>query len=199
MTTATAYSTREAYLTDAVVEIAALFANIGEALPAVRVSVGFAGGRGKKNTVIGQCWKASAAADGVAQVFVSPVLDDAVQVLAVLVHELVHAVDDCQSGHKGRFAQMAKALGLEGKMTATTAGAALTASLEAIVANLGTYPHAALTPGADGVEGPKTQTTRMLKVECRECGYTARTTAKWLESIGAPLCACSGLPMAQAA
>lgn len=35
---------------------------------------------------------------------------------------------------------------------------------------------------------PKKQTTRLLKVSCSECGYTARVTRKWLDKAGAPLC-----------
>ena len=36
--------------------------------------------------------------------------------------------------------------------------------------------------------GPKPQGTRLLKCECAVCGYTARTTAKWLNGPGAPIC-----------
>jgi len=31
-------------------------------------------------------------------------------------------------------------------------------------------------------------TTRMIRCRCRSCGYTARTTRKWLTLHGAPLC-----------
>jgi len=45
--------------------------------------------------------------------------------------------------------------------------------------------------GSDGAAPintrPKTQTTRLRKVICGECGYTARVTAKWLE-VGPPDC-----------
>jgi hypothetical protein len=34
----------------------------------------------------------------------------------------------------------------------------------------------------------KKQTTRLLKCECAECGYTARVTAKWIKDSGAPMC-----------
>lgn len=182
-------ATREAWLVSAVEALAPLFAEIGESLPTVRVSVGWPGGRGPKTAVIGQCWATGAAADKVSQVFVSPVLDDAARVLDVLAHELIHALDDCQSGHKGRFVKVARALGLEGKATATVAGADLKARLDAIAEALGAYPHAALA-NVDGADGPKKQGTRMLKVVCPESGYTLRTTKKWLEEFGAPFCPC---------
>lgn len=192
------YKTREEWLVAAVAALAPLFAEAGEELPAVRVSVGWPGGNGRKNSVIGQCWATSQSADKVAQLFISPVLDDAARVLDVLAHELVHAVDDCQSGHKGRFAKIAKAIGLEGKMTATVAGAELKAKLEAIVAELGPYPHAALAAG-QGADGPKKQGTRMLKVECAEgSGYVVRMTRKWLDEVGAPTCPCHSEQMVEA-
>lgn len=187
----TTYTTREEWLVAAVSELSALFSDIGETVPAVRVSVGWPGGRGNKSRTIGQCWASHAASDKVAQLFVSPVLVDGARVLDVLSHELVHAVDDCQSGHKGRFTKIARALGLEGKMTATVAGDDLKAALEGIVETLGEYPHAALMAGAEGADGPKKQGTRMLKVECGEgSGYIARMTRTWLDAYGAPLCPC---------
>ena len=35
------------------------------------------------------------------------------------------------------------------------------------------------------------QSTRLIKCECAECGYTMRTTTKWIETLGAPLCPCN--------
>jgi len=32
----------------------------------------------------------------------------------------------------------------------------------------------------------------MLKCECQTCGYTVRTTRKWLETVGASLCPIAG-------
>ena len=37
--------------------------------------------------------------------------------------------------------------------------------------------------------------TRLLKVKCRACGYTARITRKWLAEPGPPLCPCNSQPM----
>ena len=193
------FQTREEWLVAATEALAPIFAEVDETLPAVRVSVGWPGGRGSKNAVIGQCWASAASADKVAQLFVSPVLDDAVRVLDVLAHELIHAIDDCASGHKGRFAKIAKGIGLTGKMTATVAGDDLKARLVAIAEDLGEYPHAKLANPGDGAEGPKKQTTRMLKVECAEgSGYKVRMTRQWLDEYGAPLCPCHQEPMLEA-
>jgi len=194
----TTYNTREEWLVAAVAALSPLYAELGEELPAVRVSVGWPGGSGRKNSVIGQCWATKQSADNVAQVFISPVLDDAARVLDVLAHELVHAIDDCQSGHKGRFAKIAKGLGLTGKMTATVAGDELKARLDEIAAELGAYPHAKLSAGG-GADSPKKQGTRMLKVECAEgSGYVVRMTRKWIDEFGAPTCPCHSERMVEA-
>lgn len=183
----TIHSTREEWLTAAIELLAPLYAEVGESLPTVRVSVGWPGGSGRNNSVIGQCWATAASGDSVSQIFISPVLDDAVRVLDVLAHELIHALDDNESGHKGRFAKVAKGIGLTGKMTATVAGAELEARLQGLAVELGAYPHSAISPAV----GVKKQTTRMLKVECSEgSGYVARMTRKWLEEFGAPFCPC---------
>jgi hypothetical protein len=116
---------------------------------------------------------------------VSPEIGDPIEALAILVHELVHAVDDCVSGHRGPFKKLATAVGLVGKMTATTAGDDLRSHLEELATELGPFPHAALQSG-----GKKKPGSRLLKCECSDCGYTVRVTAKWLE-MGAPLCPCN--------
>lgn len=195
MTAPAFHATREAWLTAAVRDLTPLYAAVGATLPPVRVSVGWPGGRGKKQAVIGQCWAPDAASDGVAQVFISPTLADPATVLSTLVHELVHAVDRNTSGHRGQFARIARAVGLTGKMTATTAGEALSARLAAVAAGLGTYPHAALRSAAGGSHKP--QGTRMLKLECLNCGYIVRTTAKWV-AVGLPVCPCGVILLPEA-
>lgn len=205
MTIPTPTTTREAWLLAAVEALRPKFVEVGLPLPdSIRVSVGFGHGATRESaTILGQCWAARATADNVPTVFISPELDDTARVLDVLLHELIHAADDCKSGHKGAFAEAATRLGLEGKMTATTAGIALAAEMMTLAASLGDYAHAALrvptrTPaevpvGPDGQpiprihSGPKTQGTRMRKVECPCCGYVVRTTAKWL-ALGLPSC-----------
>lgn len=187
MTAPAFHLTREAWLTAAVKALTTDLAAVGASVPPVRVSVGFPGGRGRKNAVIGQCWAAEAATDGVAQVFISPTIVEPVQVLATLLHEMIHAVDGNHSGHRGAFAQIARAVGLQAPMTATVPGDALSARLRTVSDGLGAFPHAALRTGVSGAHRP--QGTRMLKVQCPADGYTVRTTAKWLD-VGLPTCPC---------
>lgn len=217
-TPAVRYATREEWLVAAVEALTPLFTAIGATVPAVRVSVGWPGGRGDKSATIGQCWASIASEDKVAQIFISPVLDDAPRVLDVLAHELVHAVDDCQSGHKAAFAKIAKGIGLTGKMTATIAGEELKLKLDDIADELGAYPHSALAkgftiragipsgpegepgePGDGPILGEPKQTTRMRKTECAQgSGYIARLTRKWLDEYGTPICPCHNERMVEA-
>jgi len=154
----------------------------------IRVSCGWpsSGGGKANNRTIGQAWSAECSEGGVSEIFISPVLADPIRVLDVLVHELCHVVVGLEHGHKGAFKQCARAMGLEGKMTATHAGAELVQELTVLSESLGEYPHDALAPAVK----VKKQGTRLRKAECSECGYTVRVTAKWLD-IGAPICPCN--------
>lgn len=181
--------TREAWLLRSVELSKQLFAQHNYKVPKVHVTCGWpsTGALAKKKRRIGECWAPIASKDGVSQIFISPYLDeiDSDQgVLATLVHELVHATVGNKEGHNKVFGKCARALGLEGKLTATTAGKKLTDEFKFWVKQLGKYPHAKL----DSVKSPnKTQTTRLVKCEC-ECGYNCRVTRKWLEEVGAPIC-----------
>src|SRR5450759_2694643 len=160
-----AQSNREAWLTEVVRTVRPAFKRAGHELPVVRVSVGWPGGkRNPKGTTVGQCWSATSATDGRAQIFVSPVVSDGRRAIDILIHELAHAVDHNEHGHSKEFADIAYSLGLEGKPTETHAGPDLAEKASAMVKRLGKYPHAALDEGM--TTGAKKQGTRMLKMQC---------------------------------
>jgi len=71
-----------------------------------------------------------------------------------------------------------KALGLIGKPTATIAGDGWHKWADPIIESLGPLPHAPLEALSSD---KKKQTTRMIKCECSDCGFTFRTASKWLE------------------
>lgn len=151
----------------------------------LKVSTGFPS-RGGLTKVIGECWAARAAADETTHhIFINPRLDDVVQVVATLAHEMVHAADDGEHKHKGPFVRAVRDMGLEGKATATVAGEEFTEWARLLDTKIGAYPHVALVP----LSVEKKQTTRMLKLEAPCCGYVVRTTQKWLD-IGVPSCPC---------
>lgn len=179
--------TREQWLEMVTNHYRADFEAVGSPLPdSVRVSCGFTS-QGRRGKRIGECWTDTASEGGVHEIFIVPRMSDSIAVGAILVHELVHAAVGVDKGHKGPFRKVATALGLEGKMTATVPGEITLARLAEIIAEIGEYPHAVLNS-----TGQKKQSTRMLKMECAGCGFVARTTAKWLDEIGPPTCACDG-------
>jgi hypothetical protein len=185
--------TREQWLLQMVERLRAIFEQADYPLPPhIRVSCGWPTQRALaptgKNRSIGQCFSTACSADGAHEVFVSPALDDKQRVAAVLVHELCHAVDNCEHGHGPEFRRIATALGLQGPMTATVAGPALRERLNALLARMPDYPHRTL----DVRVNEKKQGTRLLKIVCPACGSTARTTRQWLAR-GLPACPCGTL------
>ena len=164
----------------------------GHEVPAdLWVSVGFPinGNRSRNGLkTIGECHYATA--DGVPAVFIHPELQDGARVLDVLLHEALHAALPVGTGHGPAFRRAATACGLAGKPTATIVddGSELADTIAEWWMTLGAYPHAAVNTA-----NRKKQTTRMLKVECLEDGYTVRMTRKWLDEMGAPTCPCGSV------
>lgn len=181
--------TREAWLLEATDAMRPWFVEADEPIGDVRVSIGWPAGRSAKKNTIGQCFQSPLVADGNPAIFISPVLTDPVEILAVLVHELVHAVVPVASNpHRGPFVKLSRKLGLVGPWTATTAGEELKPKLQELADRLGHFGHAAVSKGLGGTR--KVQDTRMLKVECPDCGCIVRMTRKWLDEAGAPKCGC---------
>jgi hypothetical protein len=160
-----------------------LFKRHGAIIPQnVRVTVGFTSRGGKK--AIGQVWSDTSSEGGFYEVFIHPSLAQQ-KALGVLVHELVHVCVGLVCGHKGKFRKLAKAVGLEGKMTATTESPALIDELNSL--DLPKFPHFILNTDAIST-APKKQTIRMHKAICECCDYTIRISQKWIDEVGLPDC-----------
>lgn len=176
--------TREEWLQAAVRELRGDLASVGSVLPgSLQVSVAWPATARRR--VIGEFWRRSVASDGQNHIFISPLLDGPATVLSTLVHELVHAVDGCRSGHEGEFARIARLVGLEGPMRSTSAGPDLAMRLNGLASVLGLYPHGALRPNEPGA---RRQTTRLVKAVCPNCGYPIWTSRRWLIDDGRPFC-----------
>lgn len=124
---------------------------------------------------------------------------DTCDVGELIIHEMAHAenhtlgIRDCTGGrmHNKKFKVMAERLGLEVQPRCksvgygyTKLGPEATAFLEKIA-----FKRDVFIRHRNRSEQKKSGGTRMLKCECPECGYTIRTTAKWLAT-GVPTCAC---------
>lgn len=192
------FPTREAWLTRLAEEIAPRFVDLGKPLARVRLTCGWpiSGGRpGAKKTTIGQCFAPTVSKDGTSEVFISPILDDALKVAEVVTHELAHAAVGVEHGHKTPFVRVIRALDLGGKPTATEPTEAFEAWIRPILDDLGAYPHAAM----DLAASVKKQSTRMMKVYCPDCEdagepYIVRMSRSTIER-GTPICPIHGAEM----
>ena len=148
--------TREGWLHRAIEAFRPRFVEIGLPLPEqLHVSVGFGyGSRAESKFILGQCWARRASADDVNHIFLGPQEGDPAAMLVSLLHELIHAADDCASGHKGTFAEAATRLGFEGPMTQTPPGLELTAEVILLAEALGPFPHGKLNPTMAAVPVP---------------------------------------------
>lgn len=134
--------------------------------------------------VIGRAWPAS---HDTHHVFVSAALIkpcDPFGVLATLTHELIHIAVGIDKKHGTVFGAAARAVGLEGKLTATFAGEELLAYLTRLDQELGGYPQIAplerkLKPTKGG--------NRVKLVSPNIDGYYIYINPKHLEDHGAPL------------
>ena len=188
--TANTHTHREAWLHDVTRSLDGWFRTAGYPLPVdLRISCGFPSKRAlsANNRRIGECWSPICSADKSVEIMISPVLSDPIRVAGVLAHELIHAAVGVEVGHKGPFRKLAKKIGLEGQMTATTEGEAFKRLIAPILEGVGPYPHAALDARGRS-SGPKKQGTRLVKASCGECGYTVRITRTWIDQVGAPHC-----------
>jgi hypothetical protein len=182
---------REQWLNECIKQLRPEFEQLAHPLPEkIRASCSWPSksGLAAKKRRIGEAWSSKNSADQSCEVFISPVLKEPVEVAATLVHELAHCAIGVEAGHKGKFPRLAKALGLEGKMTATHASKELAVHLQQLTDAIGPYPHAELTHS----NAPKKQGCRLLKVTCDDCGCVIRMTRKWLDEVGPPTCGCGG-------
>ena len=136
---------------------------------------------------IGEHWGGNLSEGGLSEILISPFINRSIQVLGVVVHELVHAMVGNENGHNHVFRKCAIAVGLTGKMTATTESDWLVSELEKWITENGEYPHKKLLEPSN----KKKQSTRLLKAECPTGGeYKFRITKTIVENYGLPECPC---------
>jgi len=173
--------TREAWLLAAIELLRPLFAAKGFIVPACQVSCGFAS-TGTRSGHVGQCWSTKSASNELNQIFISPTLKSAYEVLDTLVHELVHAIDNCEHKHGKEFKKIALKMGMKGPMRGADAGPELKLTLTALLDTLGPYPHGHLKVGMR--KAPRRDRPR---AKCKHCGYQVPMLKKFL-TYGPPIC-----------
>jgi hypothetical protein len=89
---------------------------------------------------LGQCTSSKSRADRLPMITIHETLSDRVTILAALVHELIHAADDCQCRHGAWFTAWAMELGLVGPAYTSLPSTSLRSKLESVALGLGPYP-----------------------------------------------------------
>ena len=151
--------------------------------PQIRITCAPIGSR--KTKTIGQCYNNSLSSDNTFELVISSEIDTPEETIEILAHEIIHALVGLEAQHGPKFRKVALAIGLEGKMTATFAGEAFKQATQALLVKLGEYPHASMQRNEK-----KKQTTRMVKLECGDCGFICRASRSAIEASGEPTCGC---------
>jgi hypothetical protein len=175
------HTTREAWLLAAVEHLRPLFAAKGFSVPPCQVSCGFAS-TGTRSGHVGQCWSTKSASNELNQIFIAPTLKSDYDVIDTLVHELVHAVDNCENKHGKEFKKIALKMGMKGPMRSAEAGPELKATLTSLLDTLGEYPHGHLMVGMR-----KATRRDRPRAKCKHCGYQVPMLKKFL-TYGPPIC-----------
>jgi hypothetical protein len=176
------HKTREEWLLAAVEAVRPLFTEKRHDLPMdCQVSCGFAS-TGTRSQHIGQCWSKESSTVERNQIFISPALYEPVEVLDTLVHELVHAVDNCEHKHGKEFKKIALSLGMVGPMRSAGAGPELTVKLQEVAKHLGPYPNGKLK-----VVHRKAISRSRPRAKCPTCGFQVPMLKRFL-AYGAPIC-----------
>lgn len=182
---------REEWLTRLAAQIAPLFK--GFTVGPYRVTCGWPSrsALSRKAPVIGQCFYPRVLKDdtkeGYHEIFISPVLEDSIEVAGTLAHEMVHVVAGQKAGHTKVFVEVGRHIGLtKGKPTSLGPGDELVERLRDMVDKLGAYPHRKILPRLK----EKPPGTKEIPLVCMLCGCGVRISDKWLAEAGLPVCAC---------
>lgn len=177
---------REGWLTELAKQVEPIFK--GLPIAAYRITCGWPcqNALSLRKRRIGECHGVQSSKGKVNELFISPTIDNPLEVAGVVCHELTHVVAGVEAAHKGKFVKLSKLIGLvKGKPTVAMPGERLNEKLEKIIKSLGKYPHQALLP----VARTKTKSSSVTKLVC-SCGCFVTISNKWLEEVGPPTCAC---------
>ena len=166
-------TSREGWL-NAFIELSrSFFIQAGTPLP-VNVRAAICPPHRSKQKAIGLCWSDAVSEDLGREIWVTAAETDPVRVAGILVHELCHAALPHHVKHGPAFGRLARALGLEGPLTATVEGETFRALWAGVLARLGPIPTAARFTLAIASDFRVQRTPKATNVSCPACGFTAK-------------------------
>jgi hypothetical protein len=186
------FDTREEWLVAFMEAAKPVFLEAGHPIPLnTRVSVGFTS-NGYKSNAVGECWMSEASSDGHFEIFINPTTQTDARIADIFTHELCHAAL-ATTKHDKQFGNLARALGLDGKLTATVAGSEWYRWAAPILDSIGAMPYGEIKAN---MQPPKPKkATFTLKTYCPQCGWLARVTKRHIEShsyLNCPVPDCDG-------
>ncbi len=138
---------------------------------------------------IGQCYAKTWTKDESVYIAISPKLgNDLVEVLAVLLHELIHAQVGVEKAHGKPFRRLATKMGLVGPMRTTEPGPELTMTLQGMVQSLGEYPHVVMQDHKPETPRKPAKKQIIKFVSPVEPTYTCWLTPAQAAKVGPPIC-----------
>lgn len=180
---------REGWLTELAKKVQPLFRKFHLDKKPYRVTCGWPcqGATSSTRRRVGECHSSKLSSGGLHEIFISPLIDNPLEVAGVLCHELAHVAAGIESAHGKWFTTVCISVGLvSGRPTSVMPGKLLNERLTRLIGPLGAYPHKALTVKLQ--QSKKQSTVKVL--ECPECGCRITISNKWLDQCGAPTCAC---------
>jgi len=182
------FDTREGWLEGFRDAMAPKLEVLGYTLPDnIRISINEPTASKRGKGAYGKCFHPSESSSGHWEIFLNPIIETVDVLACTLTHELIHTV--CfEDGHGKVFGSIARAMGLDGKLTATVAGKSWFQWATPIIEALGPIPYSAMNNPAR-----KVSETYLLKLECNNCGWLARASKKHVfDNMTCPDMECGG-------
>lgn len=159
-------------------------------LPAHKLTCGWPSKHalGKTQRRVGECFSPKCSTAGIFEIFISPFLDDSLEVAGTVCHELAHVAAGIEAGHGRDFWKVCQHVGItKGRPTTAMPNELLNQTLQRLIEPLGAYPHSKLQPVAKTVEKEKKSVTLV----CPSCFVKVRISKKHLAQSGHPTCGCN--------
>lgn len=169
------------WLEDALMEVKILFAEHGYDVPPVKVTLGFTS-KGLRSSTVGECWPRGASTSDINHIFISPANTSSEGIISTLIHECIHAIDNCEHGHGKEFKSIALKVGFKVPMRSTPASDELKQRIAGILGRIGVYGGSTII----AAHQPRLQKPP-ARAKCPECGYTISMLKDFL-NVGPPMC-----------